>query len=107
VEGGRVEILSRLQRKNKKEKLQFVEILLESLLSDDFKRISQNRELLIETVDEMYAILKDAVKRSKDERIIGAFESIVILRAMIEEDDISPPELLKRAKEGVEVVMGK
>lgn len=109
MEGRGVEILSKLQRKNKneKQKLQFVGILLESLLSDDFRRISQNRELLIETVEEMYNILKEAVRDSKDDRVIEAFESIVILRAMIEEKDTSALKLLREAKEGVDVVMGK
>ena len=104
-----MEILHRLQRKdkNEKQKLQFVGILLESLISDDFRRISQNRELLIETVEEMYTILKEAVRDSKDERIIEAFESIVILRAMIEEEDISTLKLLRKAREGVDVVMRK
>ncbi|AIF69884.1 hypothetical protein PAP_07470 [Palaeococcus pacificus DY20341] len=99
-------IKSLRRERHRKEDLEFIRILLDTLISGDFERLAEDKELLFETIDEMYKILRDAMLNSKDENLLDAFEHIAVLRALINYPDLSPLKLLKDTKHAIDKALG-
>ncbi|HIP89674.1 MAG TPA: hypothetical protein EYH24_07155 [Thermococcus paralvinellae] len=89
-------ILNKLTGAEKKEKIEFVLKLVDRLLEND--DLFTDRILLIDTVEEMYLILRQLALNSRDENLLNAFENIAILRYYLQNRNTLNREILKDVK---------
>jgi len=89
-------ILNKLTGAEKKEKNEFVLKLVDRLLEND--DLFTDRILLIDTVEEMYLILRQLALNSRDENLLNAFENMAILRYYLQNRNTLNREILKDVK---------
>lgn len=89
-------ILDKLTGTEKKEKVEFVLKLVDRLLAND--DLFTDKILLMDTVEEMYFILRQLALDSKDENLLNAFEKIAILRYYLQNRNTLDREILKDVK---------
>jgi len=89
-------ILNKLTGAEKKKKIEFVLKLVDRLLEND--DLFTDRILLIDTVEEMYLILRQLALNSRDENLLNAFENIAILRYYLQNRNTLNREILKDVK---------
>lgn len=89
-------ILDKLTGTEKKEKVEFVLKLVDRLLAND--DLFTDKILLMDTVEEMYFILRQLALDSKDENLLNAFEKIAILRYYLQNRNTLDRKILKDVK---------
>ena len=91
-----MQILDKLTGAEKKEKIEFMLRLIDRLLADD--DLFTDKILLMDTVEEMYFMLRQLALGSKDENLLNAFEKVAILRYYLQNKDALDKEILKDVK---------
>ncbi len=89
-------IITRLSRTGKHEKIEFVLKLVDRILAGD--DIFDDRVLLMDTIEEMYRILRQLALNSKDENLLTAFEKMAILRYSLQTENVFDRKTLSDIK---------